>query len=183
MRFLLGHPDAQDFGRKFKVAFSGCRQHACGLVAMHDLGLIAVTRTENGVERHGFETYVGGGLGAVPHQAKLFDAFLPVEELLPTAQAISRVFARLGEKRNRARARIKFLVAHLGLEEFKRLVLEERAALPRRSALDRASHERFAGFRANRPSRARRRTAAGRTASPAGRAPTSTASGRAASRQ
>ncbi|MYI75114.1 MAG: nitrite/sulfite reductase [Acidobacteria bacterium] len=130
MRFLLGHPDTQDFGRKFKVAFSGCRDHACGLVSMHDLGLIAVTRTENGVERRGFETYVGGGLGAVPYQAGLFDPFLPVEELLPVAQAISRVFARLGEKRNRARARIKFLVAGLGIEEFKRLVLEERAALP-----------------------------------------------------
>ena len=130
MQFLLGHPDAQDFGRKFKVAFSGCRQHACGLVSMHDLGLIAVTRMEDGVERRGFETYVGGGLGAVPHQARLFEKFLPVEELLPVAQAISRVFARLGEKRNRARARIKFLVAHLGIEEFKRLVLEERAALP-----------------------------------------------------
>ncbi len=130
MRFLLGHPDTQDFGRKFKVAFSGCRQHACGLVSMHDLGLIAVTRTENGVERRGFETYVGGGLGAVPHQAQLFQEFLPVEELLPLAQAISRVFARLGEKRNRARARIKFLVAQLGLDEFKRLVFEERAQLP-----------------------------------------------------
>ena len=129
MRFLLGHPDAQDFGRKFKVAFSGCRQHACGLVSMHDLGLIAATRQENGTERRGFETYVGGGLGAVPHQAKLFDEFLPVEELLPIAQSISRVFARLGEKRNRARARIKFLVARLGLQEFKRLVLEERAKL------------------------------------------------------
>ena len=129
MSFLLGHPDAQDFGRKFKVAFSGCRDHACGLVSMHDLGLIAVTRTRNGIEERGFETYVGGGLGAVPHQAKLFDKFLPVEELLPIAQAIARVFARLGEKRNRARARIKFLVAQLGLEEFKRLVLEERQQL------------------------------------------------------
>ncbi|MXY17654.1 MAG: nitrite/sulfite reductase, partial [Acidobacteria bacterium] len=130
MRFLLGHPDTQDFGRKFKVAFSGCRDHACGLVSMHDLGLIAVTRTENGVERRGFETYVGGGLGAVPYQAGLFDPFLPVEELLPVAQAISRVFARLGEKRNRARAGSKFLGAGLGFDECNRLVLEERAALP-----------------------------------------------------
>jgi sulfite reductase (ferredoxin) len=129
MRFLLGHPDTQDFGRKFKVAFSGCRQHACGLTNMHDLGLLAVTRTENGVERRGFEMSVGGGLGAVPYQAKLFDAFVPEEELLPLAQAISRVFARLGEKRNRARARIKFLVKNLGIEEFKRLVLEERSKL------------------------------------------------------
>ncbi|MCH2400024.1 MAG: nitrite/sulfite reductase, partial [Pirellulales bacterium] len=129
-RFLLGHPDTQDFGRKFKVSFSGCQEHACGLASMHDLGLIAVTRTKNGIEQRGFETYVGGGLGAVPHQAKLFDEFLPVEELLPIAQAIARVFARLGEKRNRARARVKFLVAQLGLEEFKRVVLEERAKLP-----------------------------------------------------
>jgi sulfite reductase (ferredoxin) len=127
--FLLGHPDVQDFGRKFKVAFSGCRGEACGLVNMHDMGAIAVKRTEDGVEKRGFELYVGGGLGTVPHQAKLFDAFLPEEELLPTAQAISRVFARLGEKKNRNRARIKFLVAQLGIEEFKRLVLEERATL------------------------------------------------------
>ena len=129
MRFLLGHPDTQDFGRKFKVAFSGCAEHACGLVTMHDLGLIARTRVKDGIVQRGFETYVGGGLGAVPHQAKLFDDFLPESELLPTAQAIARVFARLGEKRNRARARIKFLVVQLGLTEFKRLVGEERKAL------------------------------------------------------
>ena len=76
-----------------------------------------------------FEFYVGGGLGAVPHQAKLFDEFLPEEELLPMAQAIVRVFARLGEKRNRARARVKFLIAKLGIEEFRKIVLEERKKL------------------------------------------------------
>ncbi|MGE3499561.1 MAG: nitrite/sulfite reductase [Candidatus Binatia bacterium] len=129
MRFLLGHPDTQDFGRKFKIAFSGCAQHACGLAYMHDLGLIATTRVQSGIERRGFIMYVGGGLGAVPHQAKLFEEFVPEEELFPLTQAISRVFARLGEKRNRARARIKFLVKNLGIEEFKRLVLEERAKL------------------------------------------------------
>lgn len=128
--FLLGHPDTQDFGRKFKIAFSGCKHEACGLTNMHDLGGIAVTRVVDNEVKRGFELYVGGGLGAVPHQAKLFDEFLPVEELLPTAQAISRVFARLGEKMNRNRARIKFLVAKLGIEKFKRLVLEEREKLP-----------------------------------------------------
>ena len=130
-RFLLGHPDCQNFGRKFKPAFSGCSQHACGLTSMHDLGAIAVTRRENGAEVRGFELYVGGGLGAVPYQAKLFDKFLLPEQLLPTAQAIARVFARLGEKKNRARARIKFLVHDLGIEKFKALVLEERDRLPR----------------------------------------------------
>ena len=128
-KFLLGHPDTQDFGRKFKIAFSGCGQHPCGLTNVHDLGAIARTKIVDGAERRGFEFYVGGGLGAVPYKAQLFDDFLPEEELLPTAQAISRVFARLGEKRNRARARIKFLVAHLGIEEFRRAVLEERQKL------------------------------------------------------
>src|SRR5579885_3716606 len=86
-RFLLGHPDTQNFGRKFKPALSGCSQHACALVNLHDLGLIAATRTENGVEKRGFAVYVGGGLGAVPYQAKLLDPFVPLEEILPLAQA------------------------------------------------------------------------------------------------
>ena len=129
-KFLLGHPDTQNFGRKFKHSFSGCVQHACGLAAMHDMGMVAATRTENGKQKRGFEVYVGGGLGAVPYQAKLFDSFVPVEELLPLAQSISRVFARLGEKKNRSRARIKFLVQDLGIEKFKEVVLEERKSLP-----------------------------------------------------
>ena len=133
-RFLLGYPDCQDFGRKFKIAFSGCKQEACGLTSMHDMGAIAVKRVIDGQEKRGFELYVGGGLGAVPHHAKLFEEFLPEEELLPMAQAIFRVFARLGEKQNRARARVKFLVAKLGLEEFHRLVLEERENIPKNPA-------------------------------------------------
>ncbi|MGH9631809.1 MAG: nitrite/sulfite reductase [Bryobacteraceae bacterium] len=127
--FLLGHPDTQQFGRKFKFAFSGCRDEACALVMLHDFGVIAVTREIDGQVKRGFEVYVGGGLGTVPQQAKLFFDFVPEEELLPLAQAVSRVFARLGEKKNRNTARLKFLVSKLGIEEFKRLVLEERALL------------------------------------------------------
>ncbi len=127
--FLLGHDDTQDFGRKVKIAFSGCKGNPCGLVNFHDLGGIAVVRTENGVKKRGFEFYVGGGLGSVPYPAALISEFLPEEELLPMSQAVARVFARLGERDNRARARIKFLVKKLGVEEFKRLVFEERAKL------------------------------------------------------
>jgi sulfite reductase (ferredoxin) len=129
-RFLLGHPDCQSFGRKFKPSFSGCAKHACGLANMHDLGLVGLTRTEDGKEVRGFAVYVGGGLGTVPYQAKLFHPFLPVEELGPLAQSIARVFARLGEKKNRNRARIKFLIHDLGIEKFKELVWEERKTLP-----------------------------------------------------
>ncbi|MCW5978421.1 MAG: nitrite/sulfite reductase [Bryobacteraceae bacterium] len=127
--YLLGHPECQDFGRKFKIAFSGCKTNPCALVRMHDLGAIAATREVDGEVRRGFEIYVGGGLGTVPYQAQLFTDFLPVEELLPLCIAIARVYSRLGEKKNRNTARIKFLVNRLGLEEFRRLVFEERAAL------------------------------------------------------
>src|SRR5215213_3246069 len=107
--FLLGHDDTQDFGRKFKVAFSGCKTNPCGLVAFHDVGCIATVKDG----KRGFEYYVGGGLGSVPQTAQLFDAFLPEEELLPLTQAVSRVFSRLGERANRARARLKFVVKKL----------------------------------------------------------------------
>ena len=127
---LLGHPDTQDMGRKFKVAFSGCKTSSCGLTNIHDLGFIAKTWQSNGVTRRGFEVRIGGGLGAVPYDAKLFDATVPEEEILPLAQAACRVFARLGEKRNRGRARLKFLIEKIGLEEFRRLVIDERKVLP-----------------------------------------------------
>lgn len=123
--YLLGHPDVQDFGRKFKIAFSGCEDNPCGLVTFHDLGCVA--QVKDG--KRGFRVVVGGGLGAVPVQAKVLDEFCPEEELLPLAQAVSRVFARLGEKQSRARARIKFLVQKVGIDEFKRLVAEERKTL------------------------------------------------------
>ena len=124
--FMLRHSDAQNFGRKFKISYSGCSEHGCGLGRMHDIG--AVAKVRDGVE--GFEVYVGGGLGSLPHQAKLYSEFVPADQMLPLAQAISRVFARLGEKKNRAKARMKFLIAKQGIDEFKRLVEEERGRLP-----------------------------------------------------
>ncbi len=129
--YLLGHRDTQDFGRKFKIAFSGCEHEACALVSLHDLGGIAKVRTgPDGKPQRGFAIYVGGGLGAVPHQAKLYEEFVPEEELLPLARAVGRVFARLGEKKNRNKARLKFVVQKLGIDEFRRLVREEVAAMP-----------------------------------------------------
>jgi len=127
--FLLRHPDAQNFGRKFKVAFSGCDDNACGLGLMHDIGAVAQVREKDGKQERGFKVYAGGGLGPVPYQAKLYSEFVPADEMLPLAQSIARVFGRLGEKKNRAKARMKFLVAQLGIEEFRKLVQEEREKL------------------------------------------------------
>jgi sulfite reductase (ferredoxin) len=127
--YLLGHPGTQDFGRKFKVAFSGCRDEACAVIRLHDIGLIAVTRTVDGQLKRGFEFWVGGGLGTVPQQTKLFEEFVPEEELMPLSLAVGRVFAKYGEKKNRNTARLKFLISKLGMDEFKKRVYEERAAL------------------------------------------------------
>jgi sulfite reductase (ferredoxin) len=130
MGFFLGHPDTLDFGRKFKIALSGCRHEACGLVNIHDLGLIASKKTVDGKEVRTFDIYVGGGLGAVPFQAKSLAEGVEMNRVLPIAQAIARVFARLGEKKNRQKARLKFVVQKLGIEEFKRVVMEELKTVP-----------------------------------------------------
>ncbi|MDB5103761.1 MAG: Sulfite reductase [Fibrobacteres bacterium] len=130
-KYLLGHPDVQDFGRKFKIALSGCKHNPCGLTNIHDLGLTAVARPQpDGTVKRGFEYVVGGGLGAVTYDAKLFSDFVPEEEVLALTQATCRVYARLGEKKKRHRARIKFLVADMGIDKFREAVLEERAKLP-----------------------------------------------------
>ncbi len=127
--FLLGNPGTQDLGRKFKVAFSGCADKACGLTGFHDIGCIAKTRNAQGTLERGFAVYVGGGLGPVPHAAELLDPFVPVVELLPIALAICRVFARYGERESRSRARMKFVLLKFGLEQFKKWVVEERSRL------------------------------------------------------
>ena len=134
-RFLLGHRDTQDFGRKFKVAFSGCRDQGCAYTGFHDLGYIAAVRPgADGKQQRGFSVYVGGGLGPVPYQASLLSEFTPEAEMLPIAQAVSRVYARHGEKKNRGRARIKFLVANWGIEKFRAEVEAERQKMPHEEA-------------------------------------------------
>ena len=124
-RFFLRHPVCQKLPRKFKIAFSAC-PHDHGLVPIHDLGATAVLRDG----KRGFRVTVGGGLGASPHIAQVLDEFVPEDELLRVAEATIRVFDRLGERKNRNKARIKFVVKKLGIDEFRRVVQEELAALP-----------------------------------------------------
>ena len=68
MKFLLGHPDVQDFGRKFKIAFSGCRDPACGLTNRHDLGAFADGTQIDGQLKRGSPRCVRGGPVQAPHQ-------------------------------------------------------------------------------------------------------------------
>jgi len=72
---------------------------------------------------------VAGGLGPVPHQAQLLEEFTPADELLATVGAIVRVFDRFGNRENRSRARLKFVMAEFGLEKFRAQVFKERTSL------------------------------------------------------
>ncbi len=127
--FLLGHPGTQDLGRKFKVSFSGCADTACGLAGFHDIGCVAKTRQIDGELQRGFEVYVGGGLGPVPHASELLRDFVPATELLPLALAVCRVFSERGVRDNRARARLKFVLMKSGIGKFKEWVDEALAKL------------------------------------------------------
>lgn len=129
-RFLLRHPDFHDLPRKFKVAFSGCADDGdCAIAGIHDVGLIARIRSENGIERHGFRVLVGGGLGSLPTAAAVLSEFLPAEQLLATIEAALRVFSEHGNRRNKFKARLKFVLRDKGIAELRRLVEEKRKTI------------------------------------------------------
>src|SRR5258707_4504184 len=126
-RYLLRHPDFHDLPRKFKIAFSGCEDDgACAVAGIHDVGLIAQVRGANGTAHRGFKVLVGGGLGSLPTEAAVLADFLPEEELLPTVEAILRVFTETGNRKNKLMARLKFVLRAKGIEELRRLVEEKR---------------------------------------------------------
>jgi len=123
-KFFLRHPICQEMGRKFKVSFSASDEDT-GLSYMHDLGFIA--KIENGVK--GFKVMLGGGLGSQPRHADLFYEFLPSDKIIPLMEGVLRVFDRYGERKSRAKARLKFLLKAIGLDAFKVLVEEEQNAI------------------------------------------------------
>ncbi len=96
---------------------------------MHDLGVIPKVRIMDGKEVRGFKVLVGGGLGAQPFLAKTAFEFLEADQLIPYIESVLRVFDRHGERSSRHKARIKFLIQKIGMEEFERLVKEEYKAI------------------------------------------------------
>jgi sulfite reductase (ferredoxin) len=128
-KYFLRNPICQEMGRKFKIAFSASDEDTA-LAYLHDLGFIPKVKTENGNEIRGFKVMLGGGLGSQPRHADLITEFLPIDELIPFIEGVIRVFDRHGERARRLKARMKFLIADIGLEAFLDLVKEEQKALP-----------------------------------------------------
>ena len=128
-RFFLRNPICQEMGRKFKVSFSATDDDT-GLSYIHDLGFIA--KIENGIR--GFKVLLGGGLGSQPRHADVMYDFLASDKIIPLMEGVLRIFDRHGERKGRAKARMKFLIKDIGLEAFKKLVLEEQNAIEFKSA-------------------------------------------------
>src|SRR5207244_3423641 len=128
-RHFLRHPYAQRLPRKFKITFSGCMTD-CGQAMFNDVGVIAVNRPrEDGPLEPGFRVFFAGGLRATPHPALALEEFTPREDLLATIEAILRVFDHAGNRDNKLRARMKWLVDTLGIDELRARVLKERRLL------------------------------------------------------
>jgi len=126
--FFVRQAFCQQMARKFKLAFSACPED-CAATAIHDIGLLGRSRRAAGAVHHGFEVLVGGGLGAAPFVAQVLDEFVPAADLLPTLKAVLQVFADHGNRRVRTKARLKFVVHRIGIERFRSLVAERRAAM------------------------------------------------------
>jgi sulfite reductase (ferredoxin) len=123
-QYFLRNPICQEMGRKFKVSFSS-NETDTAFSYIHDLGFIP--KIENG--KKGFKVMIGGGLGAQPFLAQVAHEFLPVEQMIPFSEGVIRVFDRYGERTRRHKARLKYLISEIGLEEFMKLVKEEQVAL------------------------------------------------------
>jgi sulfite reductase (ferredoxin) len=128
-RHFLRHPLAQRLPRKFKINFSGCATD-CGQAMFNDVGVIGVSRTtDDGVVERGFRVFVAGGLGATPHPALAIEDFTPREDLMATLEAVLRVFSNHGNRDNKLRARMKWLVDTMGWDELQARILKERKFL------------------------------------------------------
>jgi sulfite reductase (NADPH) hemoprotein beta-component len=113
-RHLLRGPYSSTLPRKLKPSLGGCCGTDCSQAFINDLGFLA--RTRNG--EIGFQLLAGGGLSTLRRSALVVEDFVPAAELLEAADAVIRVFHRIGNRHNRAKARLKWAIDKIGTEAF-----------------------------------------------------------------
>lgn len=111
----------QSLPRKFKIAFEGCANHDCVQAAINDVGARAVIRDG----QRGFRLTVAGGLGPLPVESQVLDEFVPVERLVNRIEAVIRVFNQYGNRKDRNKARLKFVMRERGFEWLKEQIEKE----------------------------------------------------------
>ncbi|MCK4849750.1 MAG: sulfurtransferase TusA family protein [Phycisphaerae bacterium] len=122
--YLLDFESSFNLPRKFKVAFSGCSQD-CALASVADLGFFA--NIKDGTE--GFTVYAGGGMGSHSRVAVKIEDFIPGREVFSVAEAMKRVFDQYGDRTNKHRARLRYVLDRLGQDEFVKLYQQQREKL------------------------------------------------------
>ena len=121
-KFLLGGPFSSSLPRKFKPSVGGCCGTDCSQAYINDLGFLA--RTKDG--QIGFQVVAGGGLATLRRSAITVEEFVPAGEVLEAAEAVIRVFHRIGNRTNKAKARLKWAIDQIGAPAFVAQYLAER---------------------------------------------------------
>ncbi len=124
-RHLLRGPYSSTLPRKLKPSLGGCCGTDCSQAFINDLGFLA--RTKSG--EIGFQLLAGGGLSTLRRSAIVVEEFVPAAEILEAADAIVRVFHRIGNRHNRAKARLKWAIDKIGVPAFLAEYAAERALI------------------------------------------------------
>ncbi len=118
--YMMKDPENLKLPRKYKVAFSNSEEDTAN-ATIADIGFIA--KTVNG--QRGFAVYGGGGLGGNARVALKLEDFIADTDALYYGQAMKQVFAREGDRTNRHKARLRFVVQRLGEDGFIRMFQTE----------------------------------------------------------
>jgi sulfite reductase (ferredoxin) len=103
---LVRESDSWELPRKMKIAFSSLAEEAAfGFI--QDVGFIAQLNAEG---KQGFRVYIGGGLGAHPKVGVQLHEFVHQEDVYNVVRAVNNMFHLYGNRRNKHRNRIKFLL-------------------------------------------------------------------------
>jgi sulfite reductase (ferredoxin) len=117
----VGNREFSNLPRKYKTSISGCSQR-CAQPDLNDVAFVGV-RGPDGAPV--FDVWVGGGLGSSPHFAQRLGVGVTAEEVPDVWEAITLLFRDHGYRRNRKRARLKFLVADWGADRVRETLERE----------------------------------------------------------
>lgn len=117
-RYFLRHKLSASLPRKFKIAFEGCQTDHV-VTAINDIGFRALENHKDGQRTRGFRVTVAGSTSIMCTTGHLLYDFLPVNEILEVAEAIIRVYHRLGDYEHRSRNRMKFLIRDIGWDKWR----------------------------------------------------------------
>ena len=120
-QYLLQFASSFNLPRKYKIVFSGCSAD-CAYASVADLGFFA--HKKGGV--NGFAVYAAGGLGGHPRVGVKIEDFIQTDAVLKVAEAIKRLFDKHGDRSNKHRARLRYVLDRLGTDEFVKLYRNER---------------------------------------------------------